>query len=133
MSAAHPDPAPLNRALRRAYLSTLLGLAGCAVVSFLQPGESEATPPPTLYTLTAVALSAATIVSRQLATSPRFPPRARVILSLAALGLASSIGLLGTYMAVATGSRQAGLLFILAAAIFSLRPPPPAMPPERRT
>ena len=133
MSAAHPDPAPLDRALRRAHLSTLLGLAVCAVVSFLQPGEPEATPPPILYTLTAVALSAATIVSRQLGTSPRLPPRARVMLSLTALGLATAIGLLGVYMAVAAGSRQAGLLFILAAAIFSLRPPAPAMPPEQRS
>jgi hypothetical protein len=131
MSAAHPDPAPLDRALRRAHLSTLLGLAACALVSFLQPGEPEAAPPPTFYTLTAVALSAATIVSRQLGTSARLSPRARVTLTLTALGLATAIGLLGAYMAVAAGSRQPGLLFILAAVIFSLRPPPPAMPPER--
>jgi hypothetical protein len=132
MSSAHPDPAPLDRALRRTHRSTLLGLAACALVSFLQPGESESTPPPSLYTLIAVALATATIATRQLATSPRLAARVRVMLSLTALALATAIGLLGAYLAVAVGSRQAGLLFILAAAIFSLRPPPPAVPPERR-
>jgi hypothetical protein len=132
MSEPLPDPTPLDRALRRAHRTTLLGLAACALVTFLQPGTTETAPPPTLYTLIAISLAMGTILSRSLGTSPRLAPKLRVLLTLAAFGLATALGVFGAGLAVASGSRDTGLLFTLAAALFCLRPPPPAVPPRRR-
>jgi hypothetical protein len=129
MSGSIPDSAPLDRALRRAHRTTLLGLAACALVTILQPEATETAPPPTLHTMIALGLALGTILSRQLGTSPRLAPKARVLFTLAGFGLAAVLGVFGAGLALATGTRQTGLLFTLAAALFCLRPPPPAVPP----
>ena len=132
MSGPLPDPAPLDRALRRAHRTTLLGLVACLLVTFFQPAATDAAPPPTLYTLIAVGLALVSILFRQLGTSPRLTPRTRVLFTLGAFGVATALGVFGAGLALSSGARHTGLLFTLAAILFSLRPPPPAVPPGQR-
>lgn len=126
------DSAPLDRSLRRAHRITLLGLAACALAAFLQPKAAAASPPPALHTLIAVGLAVGTILCRQVATSPRLLPKTRVLFTLGAFALATSLGVLGAALAMMRDAREAGLLFTLAAGLFCLRPPPPALPPQGR-
>ncbi len=123
-----PNSAPLDGALRRAHRSVLLGLATCALVAFLQPGEPETAPPPVPYTMTAAVLAAGTILTRRFGTSPKLSPKVRVFLTLTAFGLATLLGLLGAGLAIATGASSTGLLFTLGAGLICLRPPEPVAP-----
>ena len=118
-----PDPAPIDLALRRAHRSILVALAMCAIVIFTQ-GESGDAPPERAHAVVALGLALATIVSRRFATSPAMGIRSRVTLVLTSFGCALAIGVVGVVITAAGGERQTGLVFVMAAAIFSLRPPP---------
>jgi hypothetical protein len=114
----------LDRSLRTTHRSVLVAIAMCAVVSAIQPGVAEeAAPDPTITTV-AVALAVGTIATRRAATSPRVTPRTRLILVLCAYGIAVALAVLGSYIAIAAGQKQTGLVFALAAGIFCLRPLP---------
>ncbi len=128
MSSA-PEPAPIDRALRRAHRSILVALAMCAIVIFSQ-GESGDAPPERAHALVAVGLALATIVSRRFATSPAMGIRSQVTLFLTSFACALAIGVVGVVITAAGGERQTGLIFVMAAAIFSLRPPPKLVRPD---
>lgn len=126
---------PVNVALRRAHRSILLVLGACAVVIALNPStEADATAdPPRNYVYAATALGIASIMTRrrQVASTP-VAARLHVRLSLASLVFAAGVGVVGVAAFMAGTSRNAALLFVLAGAIFGLRPPPPVMPPASR-
>jgi hypothetical protein len=84
------------------------------------------------YGLAAMALAAGSILTRRVTrTSAPSPWHAR--LSLASLLLAAGIGVLGLLLAARGGSRETALLYVLGAAILSLRAPPPVVgDPGRR-
>ncbi len=128
MSSA-PEPAPIDLALRRAHRSILVALAMCAIVIFSQ-GESGDAPPERAHALVAVGLALATIVSRRFATSPAMGIRSQVTLFLTSFACALAIGVVGVVITAAGGERQTGLIFVMAAAIFSLRPPPKLVRPD---
>jgi hypothetical protein len=125
------SPAPelaLNRALRSVHRAVLATLTVCAGVIALatEPGS----PPISegaerSFTLGAVALATASIVTRRRPTAPIAHPRNHVILSLASLLCACGLGILGVVFAMAGGPRGTALVYALVGAIFSLRPPQP--------
>jgi hypothetical protein len=129
MSHAVLDPAPLNQALTRSHRSVLVMLAACALFIALQPGGEEQPPPP-LYTALALGLAAVSIVCRRLSTSPVMSPKPKVTLAIVGLIIAALIGVTAVALYQLAGDKQNALLFVLGAAILSLRPPIRIAPPE---
>ena len=128
MTALPASELALNRALLRVHRSVLTTLAVCAGVIALSaepetPTISEDTR--RCFTYTAIALAVASILTRRRPTAPIGSPRTHVILSLASLLCACGLGIAGVAFAVAGGARTAALVYALAGAIFSLRPPKP--------
>ena len=84
------------------------------------------------YTVAAIGLALLSIIGRRTgASSPR--PRARIRLGLLSLVAAGGIGLIGVGLAFGSGQKQTALLYVVAGAILSLRPPSAAAPspPDR--
>jgi len=123
-----------NRALRSVHRGVLAALAVCAGVIALSAAPetspiSEGTE--RSYTIVAVALAAASILTRRRPTASIANPRAHVIASLASLVCAGGLGIAGVALAFAGGARSTALVYALAGAIFALRPPKPiASPPQ---
>jgi hypothetical protein len=119
-----PSPAGVQfqSALRNTHRSVLAVLAVCAVVIATRESAVEPTPD-RFYTVLAIGAALATIVLRRLSTSPVAGFRARVGFALAGLVCAASLGLVGVVVAVELDAKQTGLVYTLAAAIFSLRAP----------
>jgi len=121
-------------ALRPWHRAALGVIAGCAIVIAVRAwtGDDTGVPPdampPRHFTLAAVGLAVATVGLRRLASSPVMALRPRVLLSLAALGSATALGLLAAALDAIAGQTQTALVFTLAAAIFILRPPIPRPP-----
>ena len=114
----------LDRSLRNAHRTVLAMIAGCAVLSVLQPGaDPEPAPEPTTTTV-AVVLALATILTRRSATSPVVEPRTSLVLLLSSYACAFALAALGSFIAMTQGQKETGLVFALAAGIFCLRPPP---------
>jgi len=128
MSEPALDPTPLNQALTGTHRSVLVLLAACALFIVLQPAGEEQSPPP-LYTAIALGLAVASIVCRRLSTSPVMSPKPKVALAVAGLVLAALVGVTAVMLTQLDGDKQNALLFVLGAAILSLRPPIRIAPP----
>jgi len=117
-----------NRALRSVHRGVLVALAVCAGVIALS-AEPETLPTSEgterSFTYVAVALAVASILTRRRPTASIANPRAYVILSLASLLCAGGLGIVGVAFALAGGARGTAIVYALAGAIFSLRPPKP--------
>ena len=117
-----------NRALRSVHRGVLAALAVCAGVIALS-AEPETLPisegAERSFTYVAVALAVASILARRRPTACIANPRAHVILSLTSLLCAGGLGIVGVAFALAGGTRGAAIVYALAGAIFSLRPPTP--------
>jgi hypothetical protein len=122
MSEPTLDPTPLNQALTGTHRSVLVLLAACAVFIVLQPAGEEQTPPP-LYTSVALGLAVASIICRRVSTSPVMSPKPKVVLAVMGLVFAALVGVTSVMLALGDGDKQNALLFVLGAAILSLRPP----------
>jgi hypothetical protein len=128
-SQARFQPSP---GLRRAHRGVLAILVLCAA-GIAATGSAQASSGADLrYGLAALALAAGSILTKRVTrTGATSSWQAR--LSLASLLLAASIGVLGLLLALSGGSRETALLYVLGAAILSLRPPPSAFgDPGRR-
>ena len=113
----------LNRSLRTSHRTVLVMIALCAVLSAIQPdyGDDDA-PDPTL-TSVAIALGLATVLARGASNSAVISLRTRTTLLLCAYACALSLAMLGAFVAMTRGQSQVGLLYALAAGIFSFRRP----------
>ncbi len=114
----------LDRSLRTSHRTVLAMIALCAVLSAIQPGGGDDDAPDPTITTVAVALGLGTILARRASTTAVISSSARVTLVLCAHACAFGLAVLGTFVAMARGQSQIGLMFALAAGIFSLRPPP---------
>jgi hypothetical protein len=117
-----------NRALRSVHRGVLGALAVCAVVTALsaKPGTSSISEgEQRSYTTVAVALAAASILTRRRPSARVVNPRLHLISSLASLLCAGGLGVAGVALALAGGARSTALVYALAGAIFALRPPKP--------
>ena len=129
MTARPDSQAALNRALRGVHRSVLATLAVCAGVIAV---TAEATTAGIArgYAYAATALAAVAILTRPRRAAVA-NPRSHVAFSLASLLSAGGVGLVGVAAALAGTPRTTALLYVLAGAIFALRPPQPiaARPP----
>jgi hypothetical protein len=117
-----------NRALRSVHRSVLATLAVCAVaIALAEPPETPAGAAsiPRGTTYVAVALAVASIATRRRQATPGTDARTYVGLSLASLLCAGGVGIVGVAVALAGGPRTQALAFVLAGAVFALRPPAP--------
>jgi len=109
-------------ALGRVRLGVLATLAVSAAVIAFGEGRVDAGETDRRFTLAALTLGMASILARHQAglSTDR---RVGELLAVLALLLAGSIGLLGLWLGVSRGERDAGLLYALGGAILALRPP----------
>ena len=114
----------LDRSLRTSHRTLLAMIALCAVLSALQSGDGDDLPPDPIITTVAVALGLGTVVARRTSTSAVISSPTRVFLLLCAYACALILAVVGAFVAMTRGQSQIGLMFVLAAGIFSLRPPP---------
>ena len=114
----------LDRSLRTSHWTVLAVIALCAVLSAVQPGHGDDNAPGTAVTGAALALGLGSILARGASGSRVIASRTRVTLLLCAYACATGLAVLGTFVAMTLGQSQVGLMFSLAAGIFSLRRPP---------
>jgi hypothetical protein len=136
MTAPPASQAALNRALRSVHRSVLATLAVCAVVIAVSAEPAAAAGAagiPRGFAYGATALAAVAILTRRRRAAVA-NPRAHVGLSLASLLSACGVGVVGVAAALAGTPRTTALVYVLAGAIFALRPPQPiaARPPAER-
>ena len=128
MTDSSPDLTALNSALRAVHRSVLALLVVCAGVALwtapaaVDPADAAG---PHQLTVLAVALGVGAILTRRRRTGPVTNPRAHLGLSLASLLFAGAVGVVGAAVGAAGGARATALLYVLAGAIFALRPPAP--------
>jgi len=133
MTAAPPIADGLNRAIGRVHRSVLVTLAGCAIVVWLNTAADAAETTPRAYAWAATALGGIAILARPFRSARIERPKlvvARILISLLA---AAGVGLVGVAAAVTGGPRATALAYVIAGAIFALRPPAriePATPSE---
>jgi len=114
-----------QRTLGGTHKAVLSLLALLALNLFLGDFDEPSPPPDPQATTAAVGLALAAILLRRFASSPIIRPSSAVFLSVGALVSAAGLGVLGTLLALETGSAETGLLFTLAGFIFALRIPRP--------
>ena len=137
MTTVSDSQLALNRALRSVHGSVLATLAVCAIaIALAEPPEAPAGAPsiPRGTTYVAVALAVASIATRRRHATPGTSARTYVGLSLTSLLCAGGVGVVGVTAALAGGPRAQALAFVLAGAVFALRPPAPVAlrPPADR-
>jgi peptidoglycan/LPS O-acetylase OafA/YrhL len=128
MTAPPASELALNRALRRVHRSVLVTLAVCAaVIAVSSEPEAPASSANSSrgFTYTAIALGVTAIVTRRRQAASAANPRAHVALSVASLLSACGVGITGVAAGAAGEARTTALAFVLAGAIFALRPPTP--------
>ena len=124
MTPNQPDPQALNAALRRVHFGVLGWLALSAVlVATLASATEEISPAPG-YSLVALLLAAASILARREPSLPLVDVRPALRRAVMGLGFAGALGALGVAIAFREGAQTTGLLYALAGAFLSLRPPP---------
>lgn len=124
LPTAAPELRSLNTSLRRVHLGVLVGLALSALVVALGAPTTPAPGPFPGYSLAALLVAGVSIVARR---EPQRPiTNIRPILRRTVLGLAFAglLGPLGLLIALREGAQTTGLLYALAGAFLSLRPPP---------
>ncbi|MDE0886313.1 MAG: hypothetical protein OSB70_12370 [Myxococcota bacterium] len=114
-----------QRTLRGMHKAVLSLLTLLALNLFLGEFDEPSPPPDPQATTAAVGLALAAILLRRFASSPTIRPSSAVFLSVGALFSAAALGVLGTLLALESGSAETGLLFTLAGLIFALRVPRP--------
>jgi hypothetical protein len=122
----------LDRSLQTCHRTVLAMIALFAILSAIQPGQADDAPDPTITTL-AIVLGLSAVLTRRAFTSPVLSLRTRIPLLLCAYACSFGLAALGAFVALQQEQAQIGLMFTLAAGIFSLRPPPPLDSPESRT
>jgi hypothetical protein len=123
MTAPLPTTDGLNRAIQRVHRSVLILLAGCAIVVWLSTAADVSETTPRVYAWAATGLGGIAILTRPFRSVPIKRPKlvlARILISLIA---AAGVGLTGVTAAVMGGPRTTALAYVLAGAIFALRPP----------
>jgi hypothetical protein len=123
MTAPPPSFDGLNQSIRRVHRSVLVLLVACGVVVWLTAAAdaSEATPRP--YVWGAVVFGGLAILLRPFGSGPVVRPKLVVARILISLISAAGVGLVGVASAVAGGPRTTAIAYVLAGAIFALRPP----------
>jgi peptidoglycan/LPS O-acetylase OafA/YrhL len=112
-----------NPALRHAHRGVLAILVLCAAAIAATASAEASGPADPRYGLAAIAMAVGSILARRV-TRDRAPSPWHARFSLASLLLAGGIGLVGLLLATRGGSRDTALLYVLGAAILSLRLPP---------
>jgi hypothetical protein len=130
MTAANSPADDLNRAIQRVHRSVLVTLAGCGFVVWLTGAADASEMTPRSYAWVAVALGGVAILARPLRSARITRPKLVVGRILVSLLAATGVGLVGVASAVAGGPRTTALAYVLAGAIFSLRPPAHIAPPS---
>ena len=123
MTTSPPITDGLNRAIQRVHRSVLITLAGCAIVVWLNTAADASETTPRVYAWAATALGGLAILTRPFRSVPIKNPKlvvARILISLVA---AAGVGGVGVVAAVMGGPRTTALAYVLAGAIFALRPP----------
>ena len=120
------DPAPSDAHLQPLHRTALTALAVLAAILFTLPAGDNAVPP-ALAIVAALVLGVGVLAGRALSRSPVLSPANRVHAAEACLACAVFIGLLGVATAFSEGARDAGLGFVVGAAILALRPPRPLL------
>ncbi|MFP6660494.1 MAG: hypothetical protein VCB78_03420 [Myxococcota bacterium] len=120
------DPAPSDTHLQPLHRTALTALAVLAAILFTLPAGDNAVPP-ALAIVAALVLGVGVLAGRALSRSPVLSPANRVHAAEACLACAVFIGLLGVATAFSEGARDAGLGFVVGAAILALRPPRPLL------
>lgn len=131
MGSAPPDASALNDSLRRVHRSVLATLAACALVAAFggaPPSDDASRPPSPVFSYAALGLAAFAVLARRIGPAGPARPRSYVFRTLASLVAAAGLGVVGAALAVSEGERQTGLLYVLAGAILSIRPPAPIPP-----
>jgi hypothetical protein len=128
MTDASPNLSAKNAALRGVHRSVLALLVVCACAAlWTAPAEidpADAAGPPQLRYL-AAALAVGAIVTRRRRAGAVVNVSSYLGLSVASLLFAGAVGVVGVAVAASGGARGTALLYVLAGAIFALRPPAP--------
>ena len=123
MNAPPANSDGLNRAIRGVHRSVLVTLAACAAVVWLNTAADASETTARGYAWAATALGGVAILTRPFRSTPIRNPKllvARILISLLA---AAGVGGVGVVAAVTGGPRTTALAYVLAGAIFALRPP----------
>jgi len=123
MTAPTPNADGLNQAIQRTHRSVLILLVGCGAVVWLSAAAGAYETTPRVYAWAATALGGLAILTRPFRSVPIKNPKlvvAKIVISLVA---AAGVGLVGVMSAVMGGPRTTALAYVLAGAIFALRPP----------
>jgi hypothetical protein len=128
MTAPPPSETTLNQALRGVHRSVLALLLVCAgVIVFTAPAgdDSPAEGSPRSLAYLAAGLGGVAILTRRRQVGAIRNLRAHLVLCVTSGLCAGGVGLVGVAVAAAGGTRTTALVYVLAGAIFALRPPPP--------
>jgi hypothetical protein len=123
MTAPTPNADSLNQAIQRTHRSVLILLVGCGAVVWLSAAADAYETTPRVYAWAATALGGLAILTRPFRSVRIKNPKlvvAKIVISLVA---AAGVGLVGVMSAVMGGPRTTALAYVLAGAIFALRPP----------
>lgn len=113
----------LNRAIQRVHHGVLITLAACAIVVWLNTAADANETTPRIYAWAAVSLGGLAILTRPFRSAPIRNPKLAVARILISLLAAAGVGGVGVVAALAGGPRMTALAYVLAGAIFALRPP----------
>ena len=123
-SSTSPDPRSLNRSLRRVHLCVLAALVVSAVIVALEPQVGPPPGPLPGYSMAALLVAGVSIFARREPRRPILDVRPILRRTLIGLTFAGLLGPLGVLITLREGAQATGLLYALAGAFLSLRPPP---------
>ena len=129
MTAPTASSDGLNQAIQRTHRSVLILLAGCGAVVWLSTAADAYETTPRVYAWAATALGGLAILTRPFRSVPIKNPKlvvARIVISLVA---SAGVGLVGVLSDVMGGPRTTALAYVIAGAIFAMRPPGRINPP----
>ena len=132
LSSLAAEVEALNLALRRIHLGVLAGLVCSAILVALEPPTEAPTGPFPGYSLAALLVACVSIFTRREPRRPIGDVRPILRRTLIGIALAGLLGPLGVLIALLEGAHTTGLLYVLAGAFLSLRPPPEVVHREGR-
>lgn len=130
-SSTSPDPRSLNTSLRRVHLGVLAVLVLSAAVVALEPRVSPPPGPFPGYSLAALLVAGVSIFARREPRRPILDIRPILRRTFIGLAFAGLLGPLGVLISLREGAQTTGLLYALAGAFLSLRPPPAVVVRDR--